>query len=355
MTRLRTVVSSLGEVHFRLMKQPCSAAAGGDVEHDVLLDYWHPVARAADVARTPYPAEVLGRRVVLFRTTDGIAALDDLCIHRGTALSLGWVTGDEIVCHYHGWRYNGEGACTMIPSLPEGGRIPPKARVPRYRTKVRYGLVWICMGTPAAPIPEYAAYDDDGMATVLYDPFRWRANAARIMENVLDYTHFPWVHDGLLGSQSDPVYPEVDPEILEDGLRYQFDDDRNNTTRHYRLTLPFTLELTVRTRVPEHERHLDSSSPVGRNYSMLFSCCPISSTESIQWFFTSRDWSLTRPDEDWYAFDAVVMAQDQKVVESQRPEELPLDLTAELHLRGTDAGALTYRRLLRDRGVAWYH
>ena len=50
-----------------------------------------------------------------------------------------------------------------------------------------------------------------------------------------------------------------------------------------------------------------------------------------------------------------VLAQDRAIVESQRPEELPLDLTAELHLRGTDAGALSYRRMLRDRGVEWHH
>jgi vanillate O-demethylase monooxygenase subunit len=47
------------------------------------------------------------------------------------------------------------------------------------------------------------------------------------------------------------------------------------------------------------------------------------------------------------------MRQDQQIVETQRPEELPLDLTAELHLRGTDAGALEYRRLLRRLGVDW--
>ncbi|MGH9117361.1 MAG: Rieske 2Fe-2S domain-containing protein, partial [Acidimicrobiales bacterium] len=316
--------------------------------HDELRNYWHPVARAADIGDRPYAAELLGQRIVLFRAGDEIVALDDLCIHRGTALSLGWLADGQIVCHYHGWRYNWDGACTRIPSLPAGVRIPPKARVPRYSTGLRYGLVWVCLGTPAAPIPAYAAYDDDTMATVLYDPFRWKANAARIIENALDYTHFPWVHDGLLGTQSDPTYPEVDPQILDDGLRYKFDDHRNDTTRHYRLWLPFTLELTVRTRVPDEQRHLEASSPVGRNYSMLFTCCPISSTESIQWFFTSRDWSLTQPDEHWYAFDATVMAQDQRVVESQRPEELPLDLTAELHLRGTETTGTSSLATARD-------
>ena len=38
------------------------------------------------------------------------------------------------------------------------------------------------------------------------------------------------------------------------------------------------------------------------------------------------------------------------MVESQRPEELPLDLSEELHLRGPDAGTLAYRRLLAGLG-----
>lgn len=322
---------------------------------DELRNYWHPVARVASVGADPVPTTLLGEQLVLFRTDDEIVVLKDLCIHRGTPLSLGWLKGDEIVCHYHGWRYDKTGVCTHIPTLPPGGRIPPAARVPRYRCEQRYGLVWVALDDPKHPIPDYPAYESESMATVLYDDFHWQANAARVIENVLDYTHFPWVHDGLLGQRDEPMYPHVRPEFFDDGLKYDVPDDRNNTVRSYRLFLPFTVTLTVTTRIPEHERQTDAMSPKGRNYSMMFTCCPVSSRETIQYFFTSRDWNLTKPDEDWYAFDAVVMAQDQMVVENQRPEELPLDLTAELHLRGTDAGALAYRRMLRDRGVAWHH
>jgi vanillate O-demethylase monooxygenase subunit len=40
------------------------------------------------------------------------------------------------------------------------------------------------------------------------------------------------------------------------------------------------------------------------------------------------------------------------VVESQRPEELPVDLTEELHVRGPDDPSVIYRRMLRKLGVA---
>jgi phenylpropionate dioxygenase-like ring-hydroxylating dioxygenase large terminal subunit len=311
----------------------------------VLRDYWYPVARSADVRDKPVPVTLLDERVVLFRTEAGISALKDLCIHRGSPLSLGWLGPDRLVCAYHGWEYAPDGACLRIPSLPEGKTIPRKARAVAYQAAERYGLVWVCLADqPAEPIPPYPAYDDTAQATVLYDAFRWKANAARVCENVLDFTHLPWVHDGMLGSRQHPVYPHVEPVTYPDGIGYDLPDQANDTVRHYRVYGPFSVGLDVR-----------ANSAAGHNYSMLFTCAPVSARETVQWFFTSRDWDLHRPDHDWEVFDAIVMEQDRNIVENQRPEELPLDLGEELHLRGSDAGTLAYRRYLRDLGVAWHH
>jgi hypothetical protein len=50
-------------------------------------------------------------------------------------------------------------------------------------------------------------------------------------------------------------------------------------------------------------------------------------------------------------FENVIFGQDQRVVESQRPEQVPFDLAAELHLR-FDAVAVAYRRAMREQGLA---
>ena len=47
----------------------------------------------------------------------------------------------------------------------------------------------------------------------------------------------------------------------------------------------------------------------------------------------------------------LISDQDKPIVENQRPEELPLDLTEELHVRGPDAVAVAYRRFMRELGV----
>jgi phenylpropionate dioxygenase-like ring-hydroxylating dioxygenase large terminal subunit len=56
-------------------------------EKDLLERLWFPVARAQDVADGPVSAQLLGHRIVVFRTGSGLAAARDRCPHRGVRLS----------------------------------------------------------------------------------------------------------------------------------------------------------------------------------------------------------------------------------------------------------------------------
>lgn len=58
------------------------------------------------------------------------------------------------------------------------------------------------------------------------------------------------------------------------------------------------------------------------------------------------------PDEQVRQFQDVIIKQDIPIVESQRPELLPLDLQAELHLR-SDRTAIAYRKWLRELGLTF--
>ena len=72
-----------------------------------LRQCWHPVAYGHDVTDAPCATRLLDEALVVWRSSDGRAhAMRDLCIHRGTALSLGWVADDCLVCPYHAWRYD---------------------------------------------------------------------------------------------------------------------------------------------------------------------------------------------------------------------------------------------------------
>ena len=82
---------------------------------DPLLEQeWHIVARVEDVpADKPLAAELLGRKLVVWRASGRMAAWEDLCIHRGAKLSLGGVKNGCLACPYHGWTCDENGQCVL--------------------------------------------------------------------------------------------------------------------------------------------------------------------------------------------------------------------------------------------------
>ena len=73
--------------------------------------------------------------VALFRTEDGIFALDDICSHEYSRLSLGEVWGGEVYCEKHGSRFNlATGAVTGLPAT---------APVTAWKVKVEEGSIWV--------------------------------------------------------------------------------------------------------------------------------------------------------------------------------------------------------------------
>src|SRR4029077_11713690 len=100
------------------------------IDDPVLIEDWHPVALVAQLADGgPIAARVLGEDLVVWRSGEEFFAWRDLCVHRGTRLSLGSVVnGVRLECPYHGWTYGTDGRCVLMPAHPE--QAPPeKARV----------------------------------------------------------------------------------------------------------------------------------------------------------------------------------------------------------------------------------
>lgn len=321
---------------------------------EALRPYWYPVALSDEVGSGPVATQLLGERLAVYRGKSGkVAAFRDLCIHRGTPLSLGWIDGDDLVCAYHGWSYAGTGACTRIPSLAPGRPIPAKARVNAYRAEERYGLVWVALDEPGAAIPPYPEAGDPSYRTI-WTRYRWKASAPRVIENVMDFAHFPWVHPGVLGQREKPVYPDVAVETRDGGIAYTVDDEATNAVRRYTVDLPLTLHMRVGRRTAAGPAAAVAPAPMEgeeRITGMLFAARPIDERETMFYFGHARNFALDQPDEVWAERNTTVTEQDRRIVEAQRPEELPLDLSAELHLKGSDAPAVEYRRALARLGV----
>jgi len=324
-----------------------------------LFRCWHPVAYARAVPpKAPFAAKLLDEHLVIWRTADGTPhAMRDLCIHRGTALSLGWVRNDCIVCPYHAWEYNREGACVKIPQQARLS-IPSKARTVTYHCQERYGLIWVALDDPLYPLPEIPELENDAWKIVETGPFPWQSDASRQVENFTDFGHFPWVHPGLLGDPERPLVPEYSVETRGHILHYSVvrpeapnSDDfpvfaneevvKPERRSRYELHLPYTIVL-----------RLGWGGEKGMVY--FFVSQPVSDNRCTGHCIIGRNYDLEQPDSVLQAFEDTIFGQDQRIVESQRPEQVPFDLADELHLK-FDAVAVHYRRAMQAQGLDYYH
>jgi phenylpropionate dioxygenase-like ring-hydroxylating dioxygenase large terminal subunit len=228
-----------------------------------LRSCWHPVADSDRVSEQPSASRLLDEPLALWRGTGGaVHAVTDLCVHRGTALSLGWTDGDHIVCPYHGWRYRADGRCVAIPQLEDPSRVPAKARIGAFSCQERYGLVWVALEEPRWPLPAVPELEDGTWTVVSAGPYRWECDAARQVENFTDFGHFPWVHPGLLGDPDRPVVPRYEVRTEGHVLHYSivrpeapnsddfpvFGNDQAGPPERrstYELHLPYTIALRL--------------------------------------------------------------------------------------------------------------
>lgn len=348
-----------------LADEPSVAVARGHRErtdptaddlHRQLRRYWHPVAFAHDVRDVPVPTRLLDEFIVLWRTSEGrIVAMRDLCLHRGTALSIGRVEGETIVCRYHGWSYDSDGRCTRVPSLPPERSIPRRARAETFNAIEQYGLVWVCLDhTPAAPIPTVTEVGASGWAMTLCGPWKVRAHASRCAENFLDLGHTTWVHPGLINDTSGGLVPPYRCEFVDGGIELMWRYEEpfpawKAATYEVDPSLihdgNVTIETTGFVKAPFFVQHY-KVTPVGI-HSINFAVQPVSDSESIAYLFIARNVALAEAADGFRIFQDVVWAQDAEILENQHPKIIPLNLREEMHVSPTDLVNVAYRRYLR--------
>jgi vanillate O-demethylase monooxygenase subunit len=116
-------------------------------------------------------------------------------------------------------------------------------------------------------------------------------------------------------------------------------EGRKEPTRYtrYALHLPYTIV-----------EHIGWGAPDGMVY--FFASQPVSASQCVGYCLVARNYNLDQPDGVMQEFERVIFGQDQRVVESQRPDQVPFDLAAELHLT-FDAVAVAYRRAMAEHGL----
>ncbi|GAA2860382.1 Rieske 2Fe-2S domain-containing protein [Aminobacter niigataensis] len=327
-----------------------------------LRHFWHVVAYSHEVTEKPIGFTLCDQDIVIVRMRGEISVFDDLCPHRGTRLSLGSVkeTKDgncRLECPYHGWQFDSSGDLKLAPQRPDlAGHL--RASVRKYQSVEKYGMVWVCLeDKPHYPLPEFHLWDDPSFHYVAVPSEDWACSAPRRVENYTDYSHFAILHDGFLGDATVPEVPAHEVWRNENKLenkqgegawvRVPIDtaawggkemptDPYIRFLVDWRVFMPLTCVLNI-------------LFQDGNRYNLIFHPTPMNAKKIRNFTVATRDFGdPAQKDTELAGFVKFIYDQDKAVVESQRPEELPEDLTVEMHVKGVDKYSVEYRRWLLE-------
>jgi vanillate O-demethylase monooxygenase subunit len=108
--------------------------------------------------------------------------------------------GDELICGYHGLKYNAAGRCTFMPAQRT---INPSACVRAYPTVEKHRLVWLWPGDPALAdeslVPDFHWNDGTEWVGEGGTFVSLKCDYRLVIDNLMDLTHEIYVHSGSIG------------------------------------------------------------------------------------------------------------------------------------------------------------
>ena len=271
-------------------------------------------------------------------------------------LSLGSHDAEGIICRYHGLRYGIEGRCNLVPASPQLP-IPGRLKLHVYPAVERYGLIWTCLAPAAdvvARVPVMPHWDEPEFQQIVCPTIDINCFAGRQLEGFLDVAHFGFVHAATFGDPGNLEVPSYIPKVTAEGFHvdyrstignYPIGNDQRAPSgflwlRHFEAHLPFTATLTIH--FPDHGRLviMNAASPVSARKTRLFA--PI-----------ARNFDKHIPVAEVHEYNLRVFEEDRLIVETQKPERLPLDLSLEAHI-SADGSSVAYRRGLKRMGLGQF-
>ena len=314
----------------------------------LLLKDWYVICRKDEIEENKILLKyVFDQEIIIWKKKERIMAWENLCIHRGSRLSLGSINNGILKCAYHGWEYNQDAQCVKIPSQPDI-KIPKKACVKSYKIIEKMNMVWINLSKDTNDFVNIKEFNENNFNHVASGPYIMNASAPRAIENFLDVAHFPFVHENHLGVKDKPMIDDYDVVSSNKGIHasnvkiFQPNPDGTNKSGEviydYHVHSPFVASLGKD--VSKNER-----------FVLVFYVTPISETESMIYTLTLMNFGKL-DDKIVRDYQDFITAQDVPIVESQRPELLPMDLQEELSIR-SDKISIAYRRYLKKMNISF--
>lgn len=148
--------------------------------------------------------EVSGEPIVILKGLDGkIRALSNVCRHRGTVIMQGKGNTKSLLCPYHHWAYDTEGALVNAPEMSQQpGFDSSQCRLPEFKVTIWIGFIFVCFNDAAAPfhskleglLPIIANYHLEQMRELYSAEEVWDINWKCLLENYMEGYHLSPLH-----------------------------------------------------------------------------------------------------------------------------------------------------------------
>ena len=277
---------------------------------------WYVILDSKEVQKKPLGITRFGVPIVAWRKTNGeLVVMSDLCPHRRAKLSLGKIVSDRIECPFHGFQFDAEGACRLVPEI---NRDAPGICCQTFKVREEKGWIWLFWGDPAEA-PAELPWFKERKELLHYSTYEetWPVHFTRSVENQLDYAHLPFVHKSSIGRFA-KLDGEMKSECNEQFIRWSFRE-------HGDAGIEFVF--------PNIWINLITSK-----YFLTLAFVPVSDTETKLYLRSHRSY-LTWPPFSWVMdfldrwLNRWILGQDRSVVLSQEPSN---SLMAEEQLVGSD-------------------
>ncbi len=179
---------------------------------DLLRRYWHAIGGAVEMKDAwTKRVRLLGEDLVLYRDRSGrFGLVAEFCPHRRASLAYAIPEIDGIRCPYHGWKFDGTGACLDMPNEPAGSTFNQRVHTDGYPVREIGGLLYAYLGPlPAPELPQLDGLVAPGTIRMIGKTLV-NCNWLQIMENSLDPVHTEWLHGHLqewVEEQRDGIKP----------------------------------------------------------------------------------------------------------------------------------------------------
>ena len=293
----------------------------------LVMNRWYAIFSSVELppGRT-WAGKRLGLELVAWRDGQGGVSLAvDRCPHRQVKLSPGRVVDGQIECPFHGFRFNGGGACTAVPAHPDRP-ISGALSLRTLPARDAHGFIWAWTGPslpPEGPVPffDFAGWRYTG--SEFREPVA--CHYTRAVENQLDMAHLPFVHRSTIGRGMKQAM-EVVTTVTGDAIHYESSADANGSIDFlgpnvWRLNLGFSYGFLVM--APVDEGHMVYYS---RAYQRTVKWGPLAWVMGVFNRFANR----------------FILRQDSAVVETHPPGETRL--RAGEVLMPSDGPIIAYRR-----------